>query len=65
LYVAFAVVAAMMVVFTVGPNVREWGQTAQVRREMWTHPIAFRTELSRVRFPDAGRGGGLTANCAG
>jgi hypothetical protein len=52
-YVAFAVVAAVVVVVAVGPNVREWGRAAPLRREMRTQPIAFRTELSRVRFPDA------------
>ena len=54
MYVAFAVVAAMVVVVVaVGPNVREWGRAEPLRREMRTQPIAFRTELSRVRFPDA------------
>jgi hypothetical protein len=52
-YVAFAVAAAMVVVVAVGLNVREWGRAAPLRREMRTQPVAFRTELSRVRFPDA------------
>jgi hypothetical protein len=51
-YVAFAVTAAVVVV-AVGPNVREWGRAAPLRREMRTQPVAFRTELSRVRFPNA------------
>jgi hypothetical protein len=51
-YVAFAVVAAVVVV-AAGPNVREWGRAVPLRREMRTQPIAFRTELSLVRFPDA------------
>ena len=53
LYVAFAVVAAVVVVAAVGPNVRKWRRNAPLRREMRTQPIVFRTELGRVRFPDA------------
>jgi hypothetical protein len=40
LYVAFAVMAAMVVVVFVGPNVREWGRAAPLRREMRTQPGA-------------------------
>ena len=52
-YVVFAAVAAVAVVAAAGPNVREWHRNAPLRREMRTQPIAFRTEVHRVRFPGA------------
>jgi hypothetical protein len=53
LYVAFAVVAAVVVLAAAGPSVREWRRNASLRREMRTQPIVFRTEVRQVRFPDA------------
>jgi hypothetical protein len=50
-YVALAVAGAVVVV-AVGLNLRERHRNAPLRREMRTQPIAFRTELYRVRFPD-------------
>jgi hypothetical protein len=64
LYVAFAVVAAVVVLAAAGPSVREWRRNASLRREMRTQPIVFRTEVRQVRFPMR-HGGGPTANCTG
>jgi hypothetical protein len=64
LYVAFAVVAAVVVLAAAGPSVREWRRNASVRREMRTQPIVFRTKCARSGFPMR-HGGGPTANCTG
>jgi hypothetical protein len=58
IYAALAAVAAVAVA-ALGLHLRGWHRNAPLRREMRTYPIAFRTELGVVRFPNsAGWGGG-------
>ena len=58
IYAALAAVAAVAVA-ALGLHLRGWHRNAPLRREMRTYPIAFRTELRVVRFPNsAGWGGG-------
>jgi len=52
IYAALAVVVVVAVA-ALGLNLREWRRNAPLRQEMKTRPIAFRTELRLVKFPDS------------
>lgn len=52
IYATVGVVVAVAVA-ALALNLREWRRNAPLRQEMKTHPIAFRTELRLVKFPDS------------